>query len=57
MCCEVEKIDEKEAEPLSGREVACITDHKGFELVCLNMWDLYKQLTLHTGIFTVTWKK
>ena len=37
MCCEIEKTDEKKAESLSGREVACITDHEEFEPVCLNM--------------------
>ena len=25
---------------MSGRHVACITHHEGFESVCLNMWVL-----------------
>ena len=39
-CCEIEKIVEKREESLSGRHVECITDHEGFESVCLNMWVL-----------------
>ena len=37
-CCEVEKIVMKKQEGSS--EVACITEHEGFQHVCLNTWVL-----------------
>ena len=35
-CCEVEKVVMKKEE--SASEISCITEHEGFESVCLNAW-------------------
>lgn len=37
-CCEIDRISAKKEE--GGDEVTCITDHVGFEPVCLNVWVL-----------------
>ena len=39
VCCqELEKVVEKVSE--NDTEVSCITNHEGFEAVCLNRWVL-----------------
>ena len=41
ICCrEVDKIIEKMQENDTDLEIECITDHEGFEAVCLNRWVL-----------------
>ena len=37
-CCEIDEIVEKKQENAS--EIACITDHEGFQSVCLDVWVL-----------------
>ena len=53
-CCEVEKIILRLQE--SGDKVKCITEHQGFEPVCLNVWVLqvaYFQYRQHYGTSNV----
>ena len=49
-CCEVESVVLKKEE--SASEVSCITDHEGFESVCLDVWVLqtaYYSYRYHYG--------
>ena len=49
-CAEIDEVAEKMQE--GPREVTCITEHEGFEAVCLNVWVLqaaYFQYRQHYG--------
>ena len=49
-CCEVERVVLKKEE--NSSEISCITDHEGFESVCLNVWVLqaaYFSYSYHYG--------
>ena len=37
-CCEIDIVKDKMKE--SSNEIHCITDHEGFQSVCLNVWVL-----------------
>ena len=37
-CCEIDAIAQKMDE--TEADISCITEHKGFEPVCLNVWVL-----------------
>ena len=37
-CCEIERVVMKKEEIAS--KISCITDHEGFDSVCLNAWVL-----------------
>ena len=37
-CCEVDSVVQKIQE--NGIAISCITEHEGFEPVCLNLWVL-----------------
>ena len=39
-CCEIDEMNQKKHDTCNGDAVVCITDHEGFEPVCLNMWVL-----------------
>ena len=45
-CCQIDVVKEKIEE--NSTEINCITEHKGFEAVCLNVWVLQTALIQHS---------
>ena len=45
-CCEIDNVKEKMKE--SSNEIHCITDHEGFQSVCLNVWTLFHLILVTT---------
>ena len=40
-CCEIDAVVSRLQElPIEGTNASCITDHEGFDSVCLNVWVL-----------------
>ena len=54
-CCEIDRMVMKKEEDAS--EISCITDHEGFESVCLNVWVLQAAYFSYRYHYTVMLKK
>ena len=46
-CCKIEQVIRKKQE--GDTQVTCITEHEGFEPVCLDTWVYCKQPIFHIG--------